>query len=214
MPHHVVCKRFNIPNPFPESTFVGTYQDQASAPMPSPVAGKSSSVQQPPKKSLFENLDFTKPPPGLYPIASTPTLPESERAVEHSVDDESDFPAPPISGIVTTTEPITKPPLDLFKEIFADTSESEEEVDDLQQTSVTKSPQSMKQLQTASKAPSVPETSDNAFPVKSSLIYRCRQTISLELELVLRTSHWQKRNCYHPPQVPKIEYLIGLIWMP
>lgn len=77
-----------------------------------------------PKKSLFDNLDFSKPPPGLLNPEDVGPRDNSANAsnIINSAIDDVDSPPP------------EKPSLDLFKEIFADSSDS----DDDQETDVSK----------------------------------------------------------------------------
>jgi len=107
------------------------------------LQAEASSLSQT-KKSLFENLDFTKPPPGLLPVNNAGesgegnteppppgTLEESQgnsnsgtKILEFQTnkasheEKENDVPAPP-----------PKPPMDLFKEIFAESSSESESED-------------------------------------------------------------------------------------
>lgn len=91
------------------------------------------------KKSLFDNLDFSKPPPGLLPKEPTSSTgaPSDSSPVSTSNSGVSGAGAPllsfqqEISSKSSHTEEdsgaLKKAPLDLFKEIFADSSESESE---------------------------------------------------------------------------------------
>ena len=68
------------------------------------------------KKSLFDNIDFSKPPPGLMSLA--PPAAEAKDDIQSQSQEQDQVQEEPIP---------VKPSKDLFKEIFADTSESESE---------------------------------------------------------------------------------------
>jgi hypothetical protein len=96
------------------------------------------------KKSLFDNLDFSKPPPGLFPAGVSPSCPipssgntNEENLVPPGTETEEQLSSQIKDGFVNTLSslsapesppPPSKPSIDLFKEIFANSSsESEEE---------------------------------------------------------------------------------------
>ncbi|CAL8086869.1 unnamed protein product [Orchesella dallaii] len=147
-PDKLVCKRFNIPHPYPDSKFVGVKSDLLAN--RASTVGKNSNLHSGQiavpvvKKSLFDNLDFSKPPPGLLPPESIqpPGLQKNSPDGSAEVDEVlvlSGSVSKPIlefhkemafsKSVNEDDEIITveKPPLDLFKEIFADSSESEDE---------------------------------------------------------------------------------------
>jgi len=91
------------------------------------------------KKSLFDNIDFSKPPPGLLPAGTSTsysnTLEENLLAPGTETEEQFSTPAPALS-VNTSLSPSQEPPppippkpsIDLFKEIFENSSsESEEE---------------------------------------------------------------------------------------
>ncbi|CAG7726850.1 unnamed protein product [Allacma fusca] len=131
-PDRLVCKRFNVPPPYPDSKMVGVrigIEDRTARVEPELQESIS-------KKSLFDGLDFSKPPPGLVPVASqlppiantAPTSASGQPQLEFLSTQPATSPTQETPSNETTSP--TKPPLDLFKEIFADTSESENEADE------------------------------------------------------------------------------------
>lgn len=109
-----------------EPSRVETQNAEIVPEVPAPVAVK---------KSLFDNIDFSKPPPGLLPAAvpqidtSEPPPPGTEGIPPRSNQGESGPSSSSTQDTLAEPTPIPKPPVDLFKEIFADTSESEDETE-------------------------------------------------------------------------------------
>lgn len=82
----------------------------------------AASIPQPLKKSLFDNLDFSKPPPGLPGLG----LEAMQTTSSSSVEESSSLEFQSSIAEKENAAPV-KAPLDLFKQIFADSSEEEEE---------------------------------------------------------------------------------------
>lgn len=76
-----------------------------------------------PKKSLFDNLDFSKPPPGFVSSNLLPAGESREASSALALEFQSDLQS---RNDDKENVPV-KAPLDLFKQIFADSSESESE---------------------------------------------------------------------------------------
>ncbi|ODM95779.1 hypothetical protein Ocin01_10900 [Orchesella cincta] len=103
----LVCKRFNIPHPYPDSKFVGVKNDQSASSTTIAQAVLAVPVSKNPTEGSA-GVDGT--------LVSKPVLEfHKEMAVSKSSNEDDEI-------IV-----VEKPPLDLFKEIFADSSDSEEE---------------------------------------------------------------------------------------
>lgn len=104
------------------------------------VAPDSKKEEIPKKKGLFDNLDFSKPPPGLLPEQPLKVSSSTGSPMESSDEPVGESGAKATSMLAFQRElaPATssneeekdvaeRPPLDLFKEIFADSSDSENE---------------------------------------------------------------------------------------
>ncbi|GAB6032590.1 G patch domain-containing protein 1 [Chamberlinius hualienensis] len=128
-PDPMLCKRFNVPNPFPESQIVGVVnavkkgkstanyfaildsKSENVADIPTPPNNSRAEPSSEPgtsKKSLFDGLD--KKPIPTFTIPSAEEVEAEEN--EMSEDEES--------------ETAERPPIDLFRAIFAN-SDSEED---------------------------------------------------------------------------------------
>ena len=111
------------------------------------------------RKSLFDNIDFSKPPPGLFPAGTSapsflitseenllpPGTEADEELASQLKDNSVNTTAPFLS--VDNPSPLPKPSIDLFKEIFENSSsDSEPEVEEPE----------------PSKSKSVPKTKESA----------------------------------------------------
>ncbi|KFM59157.1 G patch domain-containing protein 1, partial [Stegodyphus mimosarum] len=121
-PASLLCKRFNVPNPFPNSSESGVPHFQKD------------------KSSLFENLSFTndKPEKCDNPVISV-GVPNSalEKSVSMNTEDtakdtwkEKDFiQVIPVKNNEEQSSENKRPPIDLFKDIFENSSSEDENLD-------------------------------------------------------------------------------------
>ncbi|XP_068230027.1 G patch domain-containing protein 1-like [Palaemon carinicauda] len=112
-PDRLLCRRFNVPSPYPDSNFVGvrkTKRDKFSL----------FSFMEAPSESAWNRQNKSSQPP--------PDSPKREESTEKSLSDENLEETPETYGLKV---PVDGPPtMDLFKAIFQDSdtdSESEEE---------------------------------------------------------------------------------------
>lgn len=198
------------------SKFVGVKGDpsawgnKANEAIAATAAASFKPVEVPKKKSLFDNLDFSKPPPGLLPQRAPQGSSSSESPMECS---EEAGRTPPVHLLefnkdlsdslkVNPAEEdviLERPSLDLFKEIFADSSSDSSDNEETE-TELT-NPNNGKESQqfTSQRTPPSEKTgvrADKPFDKVNSSSNNARNSLPPENESVNQQREKHKRGVF------------------